>query len=224
MFESSKVGKEIKLDSIVATPMPVDHSLPGAHGFVLETSKGMIANTADLRFHGRRKKDTENFVKKCAESSIDILLCEGTRIDKPPHMTEFDIEDKIAEIVRRTNKLVICGYPIRDLDRLQSFYLAAKETGRYLAIDPKQAYLLKLFAESENLRGLYPSPNDNHIMVYMPKGEWGLIDKDLDHFTRKLLNEDYQVWAREFLDYDNRVDYRDVRGEARRNNAVLGRL
>ena len=206
-----KSGEEINLDSIAVTPMPVDHSISGVHGFVLETSDGMIANTADLRFHGRRKKDTENFVKKCAESSIDILLCEGTRIDKQSTMTEFDVESKVTEIVRTTKNLVVCGYPIRDLDRLQSFYLAAKETGRYLAIEPKQAYLLKLFAESENLRGLYPDPQDKHIMVYMPKGEWGLIDKNLNHFTEKLLNEDYPVWAREFLDYDNRINYRDVR-------------
>lgn len=206
-----KSGKEFKLDSITVTPMPVDHSIPGVYGFILETSDGMIANTADLRFHGRRRADTENFVKKCAESSIDILLCEGTRINAQSTATEFDVEKSVTDIVQNTKNLVVCGYPIRDLDRLQSFYLAAKKTGRYLAIEPKQAYLLKLFAESENLRGMYPDPKDKHIMVYMPKGKWGLIDKDLDYFTRKLLNEDYSSWSQEFLDYDNRIDYQDVR-------------
>ena len=44
----------------------------------------------------------------------------------------------------RPNELVICGYPIRDLDRLMSFYLAAKTSGRFLVIDLKQAYLLKI--------------------------------------------------------------------------------
>ena len=207
-----KSGDKITLDSITATPVPVDHSIPGVHGFILETSNCMIANTADLRFHGRRKKDTENFVKKCGESSIDVLLCEGTRIDQQqPSMTESDVENKITEIVQTTENLVVCGYPIRDLDRLLSFYLAAKNTSRYLAIEPKQAYLLKLFAESENLRGLYPDPHDEHIMVYMPKVSWGLIDKDLAQFTRKLLDDDYPIWAREFLDYENMVDYRCVR-------------
>ena len=37
-----------------------------------------------------------------------------------------------------------CGYPIRDLDRLMSFYLAAKTSERFLVIDLKQAYLLKI--------------------------------------------------------------------------------
>jgi len=207
VFESYK---EFPIDQIKVTPLPVDHSISGVHGFILETSNGMIANTADLRFHGRRKKDTEKFVEKCSEASLDLLLCEGTRIDQVESLTEFDVEDQVTKIVNSTKKLVICGYPIRDLDRLQSFYLAAKETGRYLVIEPKQAYLLKLFNESGKLKGLYPSPTDKHIKIYMPKGEWGLIDKDINVFTQKLLDEDYHIWAREFLDYDNQIDYRDV--------------
>jgi len=207
VFESYK---EIPIDSIKVTPLPVDHAIPGVHGFILETSNGMIANTADLRFHGRRKKDTEKFVEKCSEASLDLLLCEGTRIDKDSSLTEFDVEKKVTEIVNDTKKLVICGYPIRDLDRLQSFYLAAKKTGRDLVIEPKQAYLLKLFSSSPDLKDLYPSPTDSHIKIYMPKGEWGLIDKDINVYTRKLLDEDYHIWAREFLDYDNKIDYRDV--------------
>jgi len=207
VFESYK---EFPIDSIKVTPLPVDHSISGVYGFILETSNGMIANTADLRFHGRRKKDTDKFVEKCSEASLDLLLCEGTRIDETSSLTEFDVEEKVTEIVKATKKLVICGYPIRDLDRLQSFYLAAKATGRDLVIELKQAYLLKLFSSSPNLKDLYPSPTDSHIKIYMPKGEWGLIDKDIDVFTRKLLDEDYGVWAREFLDYDNQIDYRDV--------------
>ena len=207
VFESYK---EITIDSIKVTPLPVDHAIPGVHGFILETSNGMIANTADLRFHGRRKKDTEKFVEKCSEASLDLLLCEGTRIDKDSSLTEFDVENEVTKIVNATKKLVICGYPIRDLDRLQSFYIAAKKTGRDLVIEPKQAYLLKLFSESEKLKNRYPSPTDKHIKIYMPKGEWGLIDKDINIYTRKLLDEDYHIWAREFLDYDNKIDYRDV--------------
>jgi len=207
VFESYK---EFPIDSIKVTPLPVDHSISGVHGFILETSNGMIANTADLRFHGRRKKDTEKFVEKCSEASLDLLLCEGTRIDEDSSLTEFDVEKRVIDIVNDTKKLVICGYPIRDLDRLQSFYLAAKETGRDLVIEPKLAYLLKLFSDSTKLKDLYPSPTDKHIKIYMPKGEWGLIDKDIDVFTRKLLDEDYHIWAREFLDYDNQIDYRDV--------------
>ncbi|MDI1495031.1 MAG: MBL fold metallo-hydrolase [Cenarchaeum symbiont of Oopsacas minuta] len=213
-----KSHEKFKIDSIGVEPLPVDHSISGVHGFVLYTSEGTIANTADLRFHGRRSKDTEKFVEGCSKASLDLLLCEGTRIEKTSSMTEYDIEERVVNVINNTEKLVICGYPIRDLDRLQSFYLAAKKTDRYLAIEPRQAYLLKLFNESDNLKGIYPSPTDEHIKIYFPKETWGLIDKDINIYTRKLLDEDYRSWVREFLDYGNRIDHRDV---SKKQNELL---
>jgi ribonuclease J len=207
VFES---GKPFSIDSIDVNPLPVDHSIPGVHAFILHTSDGSIANTADLRFHGRRADDTEKFVQACNESDLDLLLCEGTRVEKTNSITEFDVESKVAEIIKNTKNLVICGYPIRDLDRLLSFYNAAKSTGRYLIVDLKQAYLLKLFDLSSVLKGRYPGPQDPHLKIYIPRGTWGLIDKDLTKFSERQLIMDYAGWQQEFLDYPNIVDYRDV--------------
>ena len=209
-IETFESGREFSIDSISVNPMPVDHSIPGVHAFILQTYDGIIGNTADLRFHGRQSDDTEKFVEKCAESDLDLLLCEGTRVSAAASLTEFDVERKVAQIINDTKGLVICGYPIRDLDRLMSFYIAAKNTNRYLLIDMKQAYLLKLFDESPNLKGKFPSPTDKNIKVYIQRGSWGLIDKDLETFTERQLLQDYGVWQREFLDYPNSVDYRDV--------------
>jgi len=203
-------GKPFSIDSIKVNPLPVDHSIPGVHAFILDTSEGTIANTGDLRFHGRRKSDTEKFVEVCSKSDLDLLLCEGTRVDKPPSQTEYDVETTVEKIINQTKNLVICGYPIRDLDRLLSFYNAAKNSGRYLVVDLKQAYLLKLFDLSSTLKGKYPSPHDPNLKIYIPKGKWGLIDKDLIKFSRRQLLMDYDEWQKEFLDYPNAIDYRDV--------------
>ena len=61
--ETFESGKEFSVDSIDVEPLPVDHSIAGVHAFILHTSGGSIGNTADLRFHGRRHKDTERFVE-----------------------------------------------------------------------------------------------------------------------------------------------------------------
>jgi len=203
-------GKKFSIDSIEVEPLPVDHSVPGVDAFILHTSSGSIANTADLRFHGRREKDTAKFVERCGESSLDLILCEGTRIAETQSITEYDVESIATKIINDTQELVICGYPIRDLDRLMSFYLAAKSAGRYLVIDIKQAYLLKLFSSSANFRKLYPSPKDEAIKIFIPRGSWGLLDKDMKVFSERQLYMDYAEWQREFLDYPNKVDYRDV--------------
>ena len=203
-------GAKLNIDSIEVETLPVDHSIPGVNAFILHTSSGSIANTADLRFHGRREKDTEKFVERCGGSSLDLLLCEGTRVDAVQDMTEYDVESRSTKIINDTKNLVIAGYPMRDLDRFLSFYLAAKNTGRDLVIDLKQAYLLELFDNSVTQHGLYPGATDEHIRIFIPRGEWGLIDKNIEKFTRKLLDQDYPTWARKYLDYPNTVDYRDV--------------
>ena len=203
-------GKKFSIDSIDVEPLPVDHSLPGVNAFILHTSAGSIANTGDLRFHGRREKDTAKFVERCGESSLDLILCEGTRVTETQSKTEHDVESISTKIINDTKELVICGYPIRDLDRLMSFYLAAKNSGRYLVIDLKQAYLLKLFSGSANFSNLYPAPTDKTIKIFIPRGTWSLIDKDLEKFSERQLYMDYAGWQREFLDYPNKVDYRDV--------------
>ena len=209
-FES---GKKFSIDSIDVEPMPVDHSIPGVHAFIVHTPSVSIANTADLRFHGRRSYDTEQFVERCSKSSLDYLLCEGTRIDKQKSLTEYDVESEVADAINKTKGLVTCGYPIRDLDRLQSFYLAAKKCGRHLVVDLKQAYLLKLFQESGIVGHDYPHFDDRLIKIYIPRGTWGLIDKDLSKFSERQLPMDYAEWQRTFLDCSNAIDYRDVKAD-----------
>ena len=202
--------KKFSVDSIEVEPVYVDHSLPGVCGFILHTSKGSIGYTADIRFHGRRESTTTDFIEKCNRSEIDLLLCEGTRIAEQFSQTEQDVENEVKKIIQSTNNLVICTYPTRDLDRVLSFYNAAKDSGRQLVIDLKQAYILKLFDQSEFLKGVYPSPKDSNVKIYIPRKSWGLIDKDLNTWTKKILLGDYGNWVEEFIDYENSVDHRDI--------------
>jgi ribonuclease J len=211
--------KKFNIDSIEVEPVPVDHSLPGVNGFIIHTSKGSIGYTADLRFHGRRKEESERFVEKCTSSDLDHMLCEGTRIDQPTSTTEFEVEKDIKEVVNSTKNLVVISYPTRDLDRLLSFYNAAKETGRNLVIDLKQAYLLKLFQDSETCKNMYPKIEDEVIQIYVPRKSWGLVDKDVEYWTEKQILGDYDIWEREFIDMKNAVDYRDV--SSKQNECML---
>jgi len=189
----------------------VDHSLPGVCGFILHTSNGSIGYTADIRFHGRRKGDSEKFVERCGNSDLSYLLCEGTRVSETYSKTEFEVEQDIKGVINRTRELIICNYPTRDLDRLLSFYNATLESDRDLVIDTKQAYLLKLFQNSERWKNIYPKPDDKRIRIFTARKSWGLIDRDGDVWTHDQILQDYDKWERDFIDnYDNAVNYRDV--------------
>ena len=205
-----KDNKRFSIDSIEVEPLPVDHSVPGVTGLVVHTSKASIAYTADLRFHGRRGKDTERFVEHCKKSDIDVMLCEGTRVEETSSRAESDVESDALNIINKTKGLVVCSYPPRDLDRLLSFYNAAKESDRDLVIDLKQAYMLKLFQTSDTWKKVFPKPMDKRIKLYTPRKNWGLIDKDRDYYSDRVVEQDYDTWEREFLHYNNAVDYRDV--------------
>ena len=75
----------------------------------------------------------------------------------------------------------------------------------------KQAYLLKLFSNSSHYSKLYPAPNDKQIKIFIPRGKWSLLDKDLTKFSERQLKLDYKEWQKEFLEYPNAIDYRDVK-------------
>lgn len=203
-------GKKFQIDSIEVEPLAVDHSIPGVTAFILHTSRGSIAYTADIRFHGRRKSDSDQFVEKCGDSDLDYLLCEGTRIHETYSKTEFEVEQDVKKVINETKKLIVCNYPTRDLDRLLSFYNAAKESDRDLVIDLKQAYLLKLFQDSEKWKNVYPKPNDKGIKIFLPRKSWGLIDREMGNWTTKQRLEDYDKWEREFVEYSNAVHYGEV--------------
>jgi ribonuclease J len=149
-------------------------------------------------------------VEKCSVSDLDHILCEGTRVREATSTTEFEVEKDIGDVIGTSSGLVVVSYPTRDLDRLLSFYNAAKKTGRFLAIDFKQAYLLKLFQESESYRGIYPRIDDKIIQIYVPRKDWGLLDKDPSYWTKRQILGDYDLWERDFIGISNAVDYRDI--------------
>ena len=202
--------KGFTLGSMQVEPLEVDHSIPGVSGFIVHTSRGAVGYTADIRFHGRRRKDSEEFVERCAQSDLGYLLCEGTRIHEINSRTEDDVEAEVSSIIASTTQLVVCMYPPRDLDRLLSLYHAATNAGRYLVIDLKQAYLLKLFQSSERYRGVYPRVEDRGIRIYASRKSWGLIDKDVRTWSEKQREGDYHPWEREFLNLPNTVNCHDV--------------
>ena len=207
-------GKPFAVGSIEVEPVPIDHSLPGVSGFILHTSAGSLACTADIRFHGRRRKESEGFVERCAKSELDVLLCEGTRVDRVGSSTEMDVEQGVEKVIADTKGLVVATYPVRDLDRLLSFYRASVAANRDLVVDVRQAHILDLFAESEAAKGKYPEADGKRVKVYLPRKGWGLLGKKGD-WDDKLKAEDYRQLEREVFESGDYVDYEYVRAHQR---------
>jgi len=121
---------------------PVDHSIPGATAFAVETSAGWVGYTGDLRFHGGASDQSERFVDEMHRLHPHILLCEGTRLREKRGASEEESFNNCLRAVSEANGLVIADFGARNVERLASFYEIARQTGRKLVIMGKDAYLL----------------------------------------------------------------------------------
>jgi len=190
-YRTFRSGAKIKAGGMRIEPVHVDHSIPGAYGYLVETSAGVIAYTGDLRAHGPRKDMTEEFVEKAAAAEPVALICEGTRmeeVERRQNYSEAQVREKGEEIVGGTDKIVFVMRYSRDIDRFRTFYEIAKANGRDLVISPKSAYLLGRLIEDEHLD--VPDPRtDGAIRVYYRRKKSGTYD-----------DSDYYKWEREYLD------------------------
>ena len=198
-FRCFRSGEPFQIKEMSITPYSVDHSVPGACGFLWETSAGKVGISGDLRLRGRRKKDTENFVKKLVEANIDYLIWEGSLLHFDHEGTEEDVRDTVSELIKNKSFASI-AYPPRDLDRLTSLYQAAKSTGRMLVVPPSQALYLQQF---NGING-YPRLENKYLGIYLPKKNKGRLDQE---GLEKLAERDYFYWERRFLELERWEDH-----------------
>jgi len=151
---------------------PLDHSLFGATGFVVETTAGLVAYTGDLRFHGQNRDLSYRFAEELSAARPLALLCEGTRAGIGEQVTEDEVRDNCLAAVRAAEgRLVVADFAPRNVERLITFLDIACQTRRRLLIQPKDAYLLAAMrlAEPASVPNLGQEP---WLAVYNdPKGQ-----------------------------------------------------
>ncbi len=122
---------------------PVDHSIPGACAWAIETGSGWIIYSGDLRRHGKRAELTKQFMEQAAKLHPRALILEGTNVRRETNVAEQEVYENGLKAVASARSLVIADFSARDVDRLLTFLQIARDTGRKLAILPRDAYLLK---------------------------------------------------------------------------------
>ena len=161
-------GMTVVVGNLFITPISVDHSVPGALGFIIRGGDKTVVYTGDLRFHGLRRSLSESFVEAAKDSAPDCLICEGTRIDKEESDSEEGVKTRIEDAFRNTTGLVLIEYTNKDLDRVQSILDATKACGRELVITTKLANMITA------LGPLSPISIDD-VKILIEKKSWGLI-------------------------------------------------
>ncbi len=131
-----------EIDGHQVRAFPVDHSIPGAHGFAVETSAGWVGYTGDIRMHGRHADQTWAFAHELANLNLVALICEGTQAARPRGASESDVGARAIGRVRQTQGLVVADFGPRNIERLTTFRDAARQSNRQLVVLMKDALLL----------------------------------------------------------------------------------
>ncbi|MEM3577443.1 MAG: MBL fold metallo-hydrolase [Candidatus Bathyarchaeia archaeon] len=163
-FQTFRTGKKIRVDNLEVEPVHVDHSVPGAYGFIIHTSSGSIAYTGDFRTHGAKHEMTRDFVEKAVEAEPEAVITEATNMTGAHVSSEAEVKGKLNEIVGHASGIVLVDFASTDVDRLNSLYCAAKNNGRCLAVSLKQAYLMEALREDKHLE--IPCLSDDGILVF----------------------------------------------------------
>ena len=198
-FRTFRTGKRLKIGGLAIEPMHVDHSVPGAYGFVVHTSNGSIIYSGDYRLHGPMAHMTREFAQKAAESNPALMISEGTRVcpkDEQVRHSESRVKDESSKIVANaSSKLVIVAFYGRDIDRFKTFHEIAQENDREFVIPLKLAYLLDKL-KSDPVLKIPDVMKDSTILFYKKRKKTGEFAKS-----------DYYTWERPFLEKAVNYDY-----------------
>lgn len=136
------------------TPYLVDHSGFDAMSFLVEekpTGKRLFYS-GDFRASGWKKPLFDRFIKNPPEN-INCLLMEGTMIERQGGAFEDEqaVLTGVQEVLKKTEKNVVLAYCSgQNIDRIVTFYKAARSAKATLVIDPYIATVLHVLKNDRN--------------------------------------------------------------------------
>jgi ribonuclease J len=156
-----------KVGDFTITPYCMDHSAFDAHAFLIEANGKKLFYSGDFRAHGRKSALFDKFLRT-GPKGIDALLLEGTMLSRSSVVeSEADVENDIVKICKENKGSIMLTYlSSQNIDRITSFFRAARRTHRIFAVDLYTAWVL---SEIKGKTGI-PVPSDAYpeMKVFYP--------------------------------------------------------
>lgn len=183
-----RTGDRLKVGDFEVKPIHVDHSVPAAYGFILETSEGALAYTGDIRLHGPMAKMSRDFIRECRDRHVETLIIEGTRILDDNRHSETAVRESLTKVIEGSaGKMVAAVVGVLDFDRLKSLLQACISNDRTLVISLHHAHILRNLA-SGGLRMEIPKMEPEILVTYQKRRGSG-----------RYRESDYRGWMSEIL-------------------------
>lgn len=210
-FITFKSGQKVTIKDVNIEAWAVDHSIPGAYGYIIQTQDTTLVYTGDFRFHGPRGHLSKRFIQNAAGKGCEIMIIEGTNISGAKPATEEEIEEKITGILTHTTGLVLAGFSPADIDRLNTFYKVARKTGRKLVISMKQAFMIHNLSSYPDLALFNLSSSDVYILGKEKKTRAAWEKEIIERWEDKIKEaKDLQAEQREVILVASFYDMREI--------------
>lgn len=154
----------IQIGPITVTPYLCDHSAFDSYMLLVEGTGNALLYTGDFRGHGR--KSFSAFLKRLP-NKVGTLICEGTTLSRPEvePWSEERLEKRVGAILSQTAGPAFALFSSTNLDRVVTFYKAAKRTRRIFLEDLYLAELTSAAGGSVPHPGSFPD-----VKVFLPRG------------------------------------------------------
>jgi ribonuclease J len=167
-YQEVKARQSFQIGEFRITPFAVDHSAFDSMAFLVEAAGKRLLYSGDLRMHGRKPGMARDLIASVSKQPVDVLVMEGTHFgsEKEQGITENELEKKIVEHVNGARSIVLAAFSPMDVDRLVTFYKAARRTGRTFVADGYAAFVMHLVASQTKI----PRPiSEAGVRVYYNK-------------------------------------------------------
>ncbi|MFX0083704.1 MAG: MBL fold metallo-hydrolase [Candidatus Hodarchaeota archaeon] len=161
-----RTGNIINIKGMEIYPVHVDHSIPGAYGFIICTSEGIIVYSGDFRMHGPLRLMTIDLMRRAKEISkkkgknIKTLICEGTHINKGVIESERIVKQHLRKLFGyKLFDYALVHYDRVDWDRFRTYVDIAKKYNWKFIISEKDAY----FYSRLNKKAIYDTMKNPNI-------------------------------------------------------------
>ena len=193
-FQTIKPWEKLIIEeTFEVTTFLIDHSSSEAYAFIIEADGKRIFYSGDFRGSGRKKKVFNNLIANPPQN-VDLLLIEGTMIERNnhPYPNEDSVEDGIYNIINCQQNLTFVISSSQNIDRLVSVFRACKRSNKYLVIDIYTSWILDQVRKQSPGT---PSLEWSEIKVFQDPNQLNEVkDAEFDNFrcriSENLVNND----------------------------------
>lgn len=161
-IQTFKPNERFHIGDIEVTPYLCDHSAFDSYMFLLESHGEKILYTGDFRSNGR--KSYEHLLARLPQ--VGRLVIEGTTLsgDHAVARTEKELEREAVELIREVGDApVFVNMASTNIDRLVTFFRAAKRTGKIFLEDTYTASI------TAAIGGSIPNPEFSAVKVFLTR-------------------------------------------------------